>query len=116
MGGQVALKKNVGSGRCVLNSVRDAVSVVVVVLLLLLLLLTVVLFRLSCRHFPGVVVVSSSYYYSFSSFCLFFLLFFLLLLSVLFLSLSSCLFAVVPLVWFFCLLSGSQTNRLGIAS
>ena len=63
---------------------------------------------LSCRHFPGVVVVSSSYYSSFSSFCVFFLLFFLLLLSVLFLSLSSCLFAVVPLVWFFCLLSGSQ--------
>ena len=43
-------------------------------------------------------VASSSYYYSFSSFCLFFLLFFLLLLSLLFLSLSSCLFAVVPLV------------------
>ena len=45
-------------------------------------------------------VVSSSYYYSFSAFCLFFLLFFLLSLSVLFLSISSCLFAVVPLVWF----------------
>ena len=59
-------------------------------------------------------VVSSSYYYSFSSFCLLFLLFFLLLLSVLFLSLSSCLFAVVPLVWFFCLLYVSQIN-IGLA-
>ena len=61
-------------------------------------------------------MVSSSSYDWFSAFCLFFLLFFLLLLSALFLSFSSCLFAVVPLVWFFCLLSGSQTNRLGIAS
>ena len=65
MGGQVGrlFLQNGGSGRCVLNSVRDAVSVVVVVVLLLLLflLLTVILFFVfvslflfsSCMFFPS---------------------------------------------------------------